>query len=111
VKEKKMQLWAAVWDGVVFRDGREGKQLKLFTVARTKREAVDTMRDGLMGLTGCEGSHVKPTRVWQVSALTADAKKGYALWLMRNDGFRFIAPYDAMTDQDVAGLVHRLVSR
>jgi hypothetical protein len=110
-KSTEPSLWASVWDEVAFQGEKRTVTLRVFTVAASRKEAVAIMKDGIMGLPRCEGSHTEPRTVWRVSsARTPDAKKGYAMYLMRVDGFLFIAPYDRMTPNDVGELVERLVS-
>ena len=111
-RKRRPTLWVGVWEHVSCVDGKH-RDIRMFTVAATKVEAVDVLVDGLMGLRHVEGASTGP-KVWRVPTRVVAKMQDYALYLRRlskHERFFFVVPHDRLTDSDVSELIGRLVGR
>jgi hypothetical protein len=106
-RRKKLSLWAAEWGGIARCGRRRTKTITFFTLAVSREEAIETMRDGLMGYPGVEGSNVEPERVYQLTY----ASNGWPAGDLLKRGEWFIAPYRHLTRGDIVELVRKVMIR
>lgn len=107
-KAGKPAIWCALWN-VDMVGKPDAQELRSFTVAATKAEAVAAMAEGVLGLDDVEGVEHLPIQVWRVATASTDAMRGFAHYLL-GKGFRFITPYSRMTADIIGDLVARLAA-
>lgn len=106
-RQKRLSLWAAEWDGVARYERRRTTSITCFTLAVSREEAIETMRDGLMGYPGVEGSHIEPEKVYSLTFTST----GWPVGNLLKQGAWFIAPYRHFTHNDIVELVRKLMIR